>query len=605
MNLHGLRDYQQRQHDKALAAWGVLPWWDGESEVRKSIILRQPTAGGKTRTASVIIKTLVDMGHRCLFTADTTELCSQPLETLHRSVGIIAGLEKAQSKASLHSMAVVASAQSMVQSSHLERFPVDHFQFIFADEAHEGPGRMEKIRTRFPNAKVCGLTATPFRIGMADLSKWYSYIADELDLDELIDGGYIPPVEIITDPLPVDFSSLKMSVTKNGKDVNAEDSDRRIIPFFEAIVERLITRRPNAVALSFLGLRDTSRKFVEVCMGNGFPAKHVDGESDRQEIFEWYTQSTGGRLLSNAQLLKKGWDCDVVDTLIPLRLTNSVSEIRQQAGRALRPLRGILDGLNTPEERRAAIANSAKPRAVIFDFLGLCEEMGLSGPACILGDSPEECKEMAKIMKKRPEADLQEIRRKVREERERKLREKLEAAAREKEQREHKRATMMDARQMVLDLHERELADYVPVLAWERGKPHHFAKLALEKYGIDPEGVSAGLASKLIDSLNGRQRRGLAPVEAFAPLRAAGVAEPEKCTLNHCISVLRENFPMTFGRAHLGVPISQVPHSYWSWLMNDQEVAAVQSRARVEKDHPAIFRYVTKIIFPAQQPELV
>lgn len=597
-----LRPYQQRQHDKALAAWGYKPWWDGEAATARTIILKQPTAGGKTITASKIIETLVGLGIRCLFCADTNELVMQPLEKLHKSTGIIASLEKAECRASLNAEVVVASVQSMMSPQRLTRFPVDHFGVIFHDEAHEGCERAAKVNARFPNAKLCGLSATPFRINLANLSKWYEIVADELDLDELIDGGYIPPTRFITDPLEIDFSNLKMSVTKEGRDVNLDDSDRRIIPWFEAIVQRVMTHTPNAISLAFHGLVATSKKFVEVCRANGLDARHVDGASeDREDVQEWFRNSTGARLLSNAQLLKKGWDCDVADTLIPLRITKSIATIRQQAGRVLRPLTGILNGLETAEERIAAIAASSKPEAVIYDFLGLCEQFGLSGPAPILGNTEDECQKIAKILKKNPDIDFAEIRKKLQVEREEILRRELERKAEAAAKSGH-RSNLKDARELVLQLGDAHLADYEPAMPWEKRPATPKQLELLAGMGFDGADLQAGLASKLLDATLGRQKNGKAPLEAFAALRFLGVEHPESMSLIDAIRKLGVNFPCTFGKKNHGVPLCRVPASFWRWLgMPGSSNALMACRDK----HPATYRYYLKFHAPAkQQPEL-
>lgn len=589
-----LRSYQQRQHDAALSAWGHAPWHDGESATFRSIILKQPTAGGKTITGSKIIQTIVDqLGGRCLFCADTDELCTQPLEKLQKSTGIIAALEKAESKASLHTSVVVGSAQSMCRPNRLQRFPLNHFSHIFHDEAHEGPDRAAHINARFPAAKICGLTATPFRINLADLSKWYEHVADELDLPELIEGGYIPPVVMHRIPLAIDFKALKMSMTTDGKDVNAEDSDRRIIPWFEAIVAAIMEREPNRFHVAFHGLCATSEKFVEVCNDNGLSARHIAGDSsDRKEILEAFRQKRF-HLLSNASLLRKGWDCDIADSLIPLRMTKSVGLVRQHAGRVLRPLDGILNGLDTPEERRAAIAASSKPNAVIFDFLGINEEMGLAGPASIMAFNEEDAKDMQRVMKKHSEADLMTIRAEVQRMREEQLMDKLRLEA----AKEARTVTLFDARELLLC--DRSLLNYEPAMPWEAKKVTEKQGAILTGIGINPESVEcAGLASKMIDAVKGRQKSGMAPVEAFRQLKAAGVEQPQKCSLNDAIRTLGDNFPLTFSR-HKGEPLHAIKRSFWNWLWY---VAEEPIRAMVREKHPACWRYASKVIFPGREP---
>lgn len=60
------------------------------------------------------------------------------------------------------------------------------------------------------------------------------------------------------------------------------------------------------------------------------------------------------------------------------------------AGRILRPLSGLVDHLNTSSERKVAIAQSAKPSALIIDFAGNSGRHKLVTSADILGGSVSE-----------------------------------------------------------------------------------------------------------------------------------------------------------------------------------------------------------------------
>jgi hypothetical protein len=53
----------------------------------------------------------------------------------------------------------------------------------------------------------------------------------------------------------------------------------------------------------------------------------------------------------------------------------------QKAGRIGRVLEGIIDGLKHATERKAAIAASAKPDALILDLLYHADRFGVQGPA--------------------------------------------------------------------------------------------------------------------------------------------------------------------------------------------------------------------------------
>lgn len=67
------------------------------------------------------------------------------------------------------------------------------------------------------------------------------------------------------------------------------------------------------------------------------------------------------------------------------RPTMSRALYTQMAGRGTRVLPNVVDGLNTPEERRKAIVESAKPNVEIIDFVGNSSKHRLVTSADILG----------------------------------------------------------------------------------------------------------------------------------------------------------------------------------------------------------------------------
>jgi len=58
-------------------------------------------------------------------------------------------------------------------------------------------------------------------------------------------------------------------------------------------------------------------------------------------------------------------------------MTKRRSRYTQMLGRFLRPLPGVVDGLETPDQRKAAIAKSDKPVAYVIDFVGVCGKHSL------------------------------------------------------------------------------------------------------------------------------------------------------------------------------------------------------------------------------------
>lgn len=236
---------------------------------------------------------------------------------------------------------------------------------------------------------------------------------------------------------------------------------------------------------------------------------------------------------------------------------------------------------------------------LILDLLWQTKTIGLAGPASLIATSEEEEEELAvRVKKQRTPEELADISRQFQEDKEEELRKALEAAAAQQAAQEARKASLLDARTLLLELHDRELTNYVPALPAEAQPVKAWQKEKLDRWGYDASELGcSGQATKLIDAVEGRQRAGMAPVEAFGPLRTAGFSEPHTVTLDDAIRALGHQFPMTFGKKFRNVPLGKVPRSFWTWLMENNEPATKNSRMSCERTHLAAWRYVTKVVY--------
>ena len=74
------------------------------------------------------------------------------------------------------------------------------------------------------------------------------------------------------------------------------------------------------------------------------------------------------QIIINVGILTLGWDAPHVCKLFMARPTASTCLYTQMFGRGTRALPGVIDGLDTVEERLAAIAASAKPWFEVYDI---------------------------------------------------------------------------------------------------------------------------------------------------------------------------------------------------------------------------------------------
>jgi superfamily II DNA or RNA helicase len=579
-----LRDYQEIARDSALAYLGEKPWHK-EGETFRSTLINLATSGGKTVIAGAIVVAVKGRG-KCLYLADTDELCDQPLKKFRRLFGITADLEKADNRASRLSEVVIGSAQTFARENRLQRFPRDHFKFIFVDEAHRGSDRNKKITDYFQQAKVIGQTATAFRAKLADLSDYYESVAFEMGVFDLVDEGYNTPLKVMTLPVVVDLKGVHQTMSTEGMDYDKGELDTTIRPYYEEICRLIIKHAADRHIICYLPLIKSSQEFVTIAQGMGINAWHIDGNSpNRVELLRRFDEGQI-QLLSNSSLLTTGWDCPRCDCLLNLAPTRSAGLFRQKAGRIGRVLPGIIDGITDRDERRRRIAASAKPDALILDLLWQTERFGLMGPADLIAANEEEkAAVQLRLSRLRAPEDLQAVTSAVQEEREQKLKEALEEAAK-------KRSYLNDAINLIAaKLHGRKVLNYEPVMKWEGQPVSDKQKQWLERNGIDPGSAKdRGHVSALMNLLFSRQRAGLASwrvVEALEKKKVPGAISFKDWD---AYKILQGDYPFPFGKyARNKKTLKELPSSFLAWC-------ADPSREWIRKQHPVVWDWIDRTI---------
>src|SRR6185369_10554713 len=121
-------------------------------------------------------------------------------------------------------------------------------------------------------------------------------------------------------------------------------------------------------------------------------AEWVCGATEKKKRAEILERFAHGRtaVVCNCGVLTEGFDDPGVEVVIMGRPTKSRSLYSQMVGRSTRPLPGVVDGPETAEERRAAIAASAKPSCLVVDFVGNAGRHKLVTSADILGGKVSE-----------------------------------------------------------------------------------------------------------------------------------------------------------------------------------------------------------------------
>lgn len=495
------RPYQLEASSAIIKAWGK----------HRSCLASLATGAGKTVIAAGVTRYVVEKNQgRVLFLANRNELCVQPLATFSDQLGFVPALEKAEAQAPLDARVVIGSVQTLARQKRLERFPQDHFGYIFADEAHMSMApSWRRILDHFKAAKLCGITATPFRADAKSLTDLYETEAFRLNLFDLVDQGWlVNPDHVYKLESAISLAQVRVKKTTEGVDYDLQDAATAIEPYFLEIAREIKQQHAERKILAFLPLVASSQKFVAACQSVGLNAVHIDGEDVERDQKLRLFKDGQIQLLSNANLLHTGVDIPVCDCTLNLRPTKSKVLYVQIIGRSTRTVPGLIDGLDTVEGRLKAIAGSAKPQAYILDPLWLTADHDLVTPSFLIAPNQADAEEMNRRATK--SYSLRALSAQVQAEREAAILKRLSDAARFRENR-------VDYKFFAAATEDHALVNYEPVYKWEEHPPTKFSKLLLQQAGIDAESVaSEGLARQIMLAIGRRRYRGLAEIGSLS-----------------------------------------------------------------------------------------
>lgn len=355
-------------------------------KVRSTIIV-QATGTGKSVVAARYIKEW--RGGPVMALAHRDELIQQLKEHLERTLGEFVDIEQGNQQSSFRSRYVVGSVQSVMQKKRLERMGHDRFGLIFIDEFHHAPSpSYRKIMDWFGPAKILGATATPDRADERALGQVADSMAYVYDIERAIDDGYLVPLMgKHVDVKEVDISQVK---TQSG-DLADGQLDEVMVNAAAGIVTETLRLFPDKQCVCFWpGVKSSelaAQLFNEKSPGS---ACHIDGGTDRDLRRELMRDYKAGRIryFNNVGIATEGWDAPNTAVVVMGRPTKSRALYAQMVGRVTRVVAGSVEHLKGPEladARRAVIAASTKPHAVILDFVSNSGRHDLVTPEDLLG----------------------------------------------------------------------------------------------------------------------------------------------------------------------------------------------------------------------------
>lgn len=376
------RDYQ------ANAIQSVMDYWQNGGG---NPLVEAATGTGK----SVIIAKLVHdicqtwPGIRFLMLVHTRELVEQNAKALIRSwqqapIGInSAGLGRRDN----HSQILFASVQSVYKRPEL----LGPRDIVLIDESHLVPrggdgmyrSLLDALRDKVSDLRVCGFTATPYRLDSGRLDDGEGRLFDDLvysyDLASAVADGWLAPLIGKATSAEIDVTGVARRGGEFVEGALAAAADKSDV--VAGACDEIVAKGEHYKKwMAFCSGVAHASHVRDAIRERGISCETVTGEmstGERDRIIRAYRDGQI-RCLTNAVVLTTGFDVPDVDMIAMLRPTLSTGLYVQKLGRGTRPVypRGFDPNTATKEERVAAIASSSKPHCLVLDFAGNCRRHG-------------------------------------------------------------------------------------------------------------------------------------------------------------------------------------------------------------------------------------
>lgn len=377
--------------------------------VHRSTLAVLATGLGKTHLFAILAALWPG---RVLVLAHRKELIVQAWEKLTQLTGgERIGIEKAHEH-SYGARIVVGSIQTL-KESRLRGISEPPFSLIIVDEAHHTTAKSyRKVLGAFPEAKVLGVTATPRRGDRAAMGRVFDSHTAPLDMSWGIENGWLTPLDMRPIEVDIDFAALKVHEGEFDQGELDDAIAKCAAEIAAAALDHAGARRMVGFAP---GVKTAHVTAERMNMSEPGSARSIDGttpDDERSSVLRGHKTGRFPRLM-NCQVLTEGYDDPELICILNALPCKAQSRLTQIVGRATRPWPGC-EKLPTVEERRAAIAASPKPYAVIYDLAGNNME-GCASIVDILGGTyNDEEKKKAKKKLRETGGDVMEALRQAR-----------------------------------------------------------------------------------------------------------------------------------------------------------------------------------------------
>lgn len=257
-------------------------------------------------------------------------------------IGIIDGENK-----DLDKQITIATMQSFSKKELYEQLPPNHFDTIIIDECHHASAASyEKIIEYFDPKFLLGMTATPIRTDMQDVTKIFGdNLIYEITREEATERGWICGYEYRLLEDNIDYENIVWNGSRyEEKDLNeklmVEKRDIAILKEYNHFLENEKNGNPTKT-IGFCHSVDYAEYMAKKFSDNGFNAKAIHSNKkyldsqERTEITDKFRNNEVD-IVFTVNIFNEGVDFPDVECLLMLRPTESHVIMSQQLGRGLR-----------------------------------------------------------------------------------------------------------------------------------------------------------------------------------------------------------------------------------------------------------------------------
>lgn len=302
---------------------------------------------------------------RCLYRVD--EVVHVDAKT-HATDGFVYNIEVEHNHNYFVDGLLVHNCHHAMAASYLRTLA--HFGFAVPTVDEKG-NISDTVKTpRRGKARLIGYTATPDRGDKRDIMHVFDVLAFEYGIQQAIDDGWLvrPVQEMCT------LDGLDLSVVRRtAGDLNAKQLAKALEPVLEPMAREIARVAGTDPCLIYSPLVTLAERMTALLqrVDPGPRIETITGETDADTRKRWFAAFQAGLLarLSSVGTLTEGVDLPAARIAAVCRMTTVRALYAQIVGRVLRLPPGV-DHLLTAAARKAAIAASSKPTAIVLDFAG-------------------------------------------------------------------------------------------------------------------------------------------------------------------------------------------------------------------------------------------